>query len=623
MSGRSDPWFVRTLRGPGLVVAVSIVAAVLLRFIDLANDPVHPNWLGWQQDEGRWTASARSWVLFRELGDNGVSTIHLALASLWQAVCAGFFGVFGVGFVPARLPSALAGSAVVVALAVGLRGHVRPMLLAAGVMLVAFDPALVYFSRVAIPEMLSILWQLLAFLTLVRMRESNRSALCAGLFALLALATKATTAPAVVGLLGALAVMHRSRPDARATRAALFAGITIGVPLVLVGAVLLIRNATPEVGQLLTFVRLNSIPEVLTTLHASGRGISSGDPSAVNLLLAGVWTVGVSLLPWRSGAFVSEAERTFRGAVCWAGGTLVAWSLSGYFPDRWVVQIHLPLVIALVSGISALTAAPAPAHRSASSHDWRRVRDAGLLLPPAVLLASWLVPLLAEVGWDLDRIRWQLALVMIVWGALAGGVRPGREDTRAALLAGMGLIALLAWRLDAGVLPHGAFWATAEGSLARRTLVLLIGGGAGLASWRLVLRNRPGHPLARTLSVFAWGLAALWLGFGISGRPAGSQTLAETARYLEQHYPDETWIGVESAATVMLGVPVPYRDARWATEGPDVLVVMIGGGWGRPVERPDVEGYRAVFEVPLPRLEGGSTEPAWLRIYERTTRPQA
>jgi hypothetical protein len=96
---------------PVLVIVAAIVGGVALRFWGLADDPVHPSWIGWQQDEGRWTESGRAWALFGTLrGETDVAALHLALSPLWQLVTAAVFSCVGVGFAAARLPSAVAGA---------------------------------------------------------------------------------------------------------------------------------------------------------------------------------------------------------------------------------------------------------------------------------------------------------------------------------------------------------------------------------------------------------------------------------------------------------------------------------------------------------------------------------
>ncbi|HSM06914.1 MAG TPA: hypothetical protein VK858_19970 [Longimicrobiales bacterium] len=623
MTRRGEPWVGGAGTAPHLVLLGAVLAGVALRFSGLAFDPVHPSWIGWQLDEGRWVEAAREWALFGSVPTGEASVIHLALAPFFQLVTGGVFEVFGVGFVQARLPSALAGSAVLVALALGLRGRLAPWPLAAVVLLAAFDPALLYSSRVAVPEMLSALWQLLAFVVLIRRPDSLRWTAVAGVLVLLALGTKATTAPAAVGLFATLLITHGGQGPGRVARAVTF--VAAAAAPVALGAITLVwAKGSPDamdpgriLSPILGFVELNAPLDVLGTPYFSGRGVSRGNPSAVNLLLAGVWTCGVFLFPGRLRRSAAGAERVFRGALAWGAGTFGAWALLAYFPDRWVMHVHLPLIVALGAGITAL-ASPGSAEEEVEPAEWGPWRRAALVLPWAVILSAWMVALSGTLGLNLDRVRWHMPIMGAVTLGLAILV-PRAGGRWAGAVPAAALLALLAWRISAGPLPYGTFWTGDAGSLLRWTLILLMVVPAGLAMGRRGGAGVPWHAhLARVGSAYALGLSGLWLAFHFIGRPEPTSALASVAEQLNRRYAGETEIGVENAATVMLGSPLRYRDVpRGSAPRHRVLVAMVGGGWGRPPEEEEIEGYRVTYEVALPRYEGGAAEPAGLRMYER------
>ncbi|MEM7415334.1 MAG: hypothetical protein AAF389_07545 [Gemmatimonadota bacterium] len=592
-------------------VAGAVLVGIVARAVSLADDPVHRSWIGWVQDEGRWAEAARAWSLFGSLdGISSVATVHLALGPMWHAVSAAFFAVFGVGVVSARLPSLIAGSAILVLLAIGLRGRVPLWSVAMAVGLAAVDPALVYFSGVAIPEMMALLWQLSAFIVLVRHPESNRAAFFAGVLALCSLATKATTAPAVVGIFVSLVAMHRGSPHSIVRHGAAFCAPIGGAVVVAVVASSGGGRGGAVAQQLLGFIALNPVSEVLSVLYASGRGISRGDPSAVNLLLIGVWTAGMVLLPLRSRARLSESERVFRGAIVWAAAILGAWAVLDYFPDRWVVHLHLPLIVALASG----SAAAAEADRDEVAEPSRFGR-ALLVLPAAITVAAWLVPLVSSLGVDADRVRWHVLLVLGAFGVLSAVTRFGADSSRAAMLAGWGLFALLAWRAIAGPYPWGRFWRVDDGALLGTTLTLVAAGGATPLVWSRIGGER--ERLTVVVRSFVVGLGVCWLGFGVARHAPGSRALADVASHLEREYTPGTMIGVDGAATVMLGTSHVYREVEATDPLPDVLVVLSGGGWAPPATTDRRADFALAMEVRLPRYERGTAEPAWVRVYER------
>ena len=74
-----------------------------------------------------------------------------------------------------------------------LRRHVTPFALALGVVILGFEVNLLAESRMALPEMPSVFFSLLAFLVLVLGQKTRWNAFIAGVTAAIAVAMKATT----------------------------------------------------------------------------------------------------------------------------------------------------------------------------------------------------------------------------------------------------------------------------------------------------------------------------------------------------------------------------------------------------------------------------------------------
>src|SRR4030095_7061748 len=109
----------------------------------------------------------------------------------YQAVNYVVFRLLGVDFWSARLFSAVCGLLTVVVMFFSLRRHVAPFALALGVLILGFQTDLLSESRMALPEMPSVFFTLLAFLMLTLARHSRRNACIAGVFAAIAVAMKA------------------------------------------------------------------------------------------------------------------------------------------------------------------------------------------------------------------------------------------------------------------------------------------------------------------------------------------------------------------------------------------------------------------------------------------------
>src|SRR5688572_6255482 len=75
-----------------------VALACILRFVHLDSDPKFEYWQGYVTDEGRWTGSARSRVLFGQPLLDDTSRVHLVLAPGFQAANYLVFKLLGVNF---------------------------------------------------------------------------------------------------------------------------------------------------------------------------------------------------------------------------------------------------------------------------------------------------------------------------------------------------------------------------------------------------------------------------------------------------------------------------------------------------------------------------------------------
>ena len=113
--------------GRGRAVAwgtsAAVLIGVLLRTVYLDADPDYYAWIGYITDEGRWIETARSLILVGNPADYGFN-VHFWVAPLFQLAHVPVFALLGVSFWSSRLLSSLAGSALLVWLAVRLRDRV-------------------------------------------------------------------------------------------------------------------------------------------------------------------------------------------------------------------------------------------------------------------------------------------------------------------------------------------------------------------------------------------------------------------------------------------------------------------------------------------------------------------
>src|SRR5262249_2066418 len=154
----------------------------------------HYEWVGYITDEGRWIQHARSLALHGILFDSSLMNMHLVLAPFFQLINYAVFEIAGVSFLTSRMFTALCGSAMLILLWVVLRHIVNPQALLLGVTLLAVQTDLVVLSRVAVPEMVVMLFQLLIYLSIVSSGNSLWRMVLAGALMLVACGMKATTA---------------------------------------------------------------------------------------------------------------------------------------------------------------------------------------------------------------------------------------------------------------------------------------------------------------------------------------------------------------------------------------------------------------------------------------------
>src|SRR5260221_3924478 len=180
------------------LIFVVLSVGIALRLLYLDADPYYYEWVGYIIDEGRWVQHARGLVLHQTVLGGHAHNLHLFLAPLFQLVHYLIFALAGVSIWTSRVFTALCGSMLLVLFWWGLRRLATPHALLLGVTLLASQADLVELSRIAIPEMALMFFQLLVYFLLVQPTSSPYRMLLAGFLLLIAVGLKATVAPMVV-----------------------------------------------------------------------------------------------------------------------------------------------------------------------------------------------------------------------------------------------------------------------------------------------------------------------------------------------------------------------------------------------------------------------------------------
>ncbi len=446
------------LRILGIVV---VVAASAARIVHLNADPSVPTWIGYVTDEGRWNETARNLALFGSPDGSPNARLHVLLTPGYQAVNYAVFRLFGVDFWSARLLAAVCGILTIVTVFVALRRHVTPFALALGVVILGWEANMLSESRMALPEVPSVLFCLLAFLVLVLGRKTRSNAVLAAMLAALAVAMKGTTVMVMAVFPVIILLTPRGDPlRDRAARALVFvAGFAslaaAGLGGVIAFEIFKLDGIVLESGRLLEF--LGPTPPYV----AAGRFFDSRELETRNLLLLGVWFC--SWLWFHRGARAAPvASALYVASGAWAAWWLIAWSGNQYLPGRYVVHWIVPATLHIMAGLSlaARDSCARIAAALAQQQGWTRgVSLAWLVFPSAIFVAAAAsgVAALGESGPPSMSAR--MVLIIALTGALAMAAR-GRA-TRAHVVTALLLfpvVMTLLWLAGRELGIVVAFW---------------------------------------------------------------------------------------------------------------------------------------------------------------------
>ena len=170
-----------------------VFTGILLRCLYLDTDPRYYDWVGYITDEGRWIQGARNLALHGHVEVSSGMNFHLSMAPLFQLSNYLVFELLGVSLWTSRLFTALFGSAILVLFWRCLRRAVNPQALLVGVALLALQSDLIALSRVAVPEMVVMSFELAVYFLIVS-GTSPWQMVSAGALFLVACGMKATAA---------------------------------------------------------------------------------------------------------------------------------------------------------------------------------------------------------------------------------------------------------------------------------------------------------------------------------------------------------------------------------------------------------------------------------------------
>jgi hypothetical protein len=562
-----------------------LAIAVFLRFLYLDADPEYSEWAGYITDEGRWVQYARSVALHGAISETYIVDLHFFLAPLFQLIQYMVFEIAGVSFITARSLTALCGSALVVLFWVFLSRAVTPPALLLGVTLLAVQKDLVLLSRVAVPEMVVLLFQLAIYFLILSKARAPWGMLSAGFTLLVACSVKATVVLLLPVYLALIYAMPRDDAGSQRWRDLGLFATGFVVPL-LMGLLVCYFVVSQETVLWLSGIRkFSSVSERFlqpTNLY----GVISFPfehslSSVLNPWMLGPW---LALLAWWACAH-EHLEFELRrflvtSGVWWALYLLLTLSLS-YAPSRYTVHVLIPMAIMTTAGVSL--AQGMGLERIAGFFSRREdipahAALAVLILPTAVFFSPLLAWIAAWFDFASGRLTTKFLCLLLVGLSTGYLARQARRNQKAMLfflvfpLAEAGV-----WLVSSFFGANHAFWPVSGAASWIVAYLLKILAGLALSGALLFpLRRSPLAETSRVITVCAIFYLAVALAKDAPAYFYPRYSMRDASRDMGTLLAGYSSIASVRAETLFNENGLRYRSTGrrgWMATRPDILVV--------------------------------------------------
>jgi hypothetical protein len=571
-----------------------LVAGTLIRFLYLDADPHYYDWVGYITDEGRWVQHARSLALYGVLIEPYLINMHFFFAPLFQLSNYLVFEAAGVSFLSSRMFTAFCGSAILVVFWASLRHTVSPHALLLGLTLLAFQTDLVVLSRVAVPEMAVMFFQLVIYYVIVCNGKCFWRMVSAGVLTLIACGMKATMVLFLPIFSVVIVLMPRTPADAQRWRDLALFWIGFTIPALVGG--LVFYSLFSE--QAVTFMNIGQ--SLIASPHFFGLSplflynvisfpfLHSLSPT-FNLWLLGVW---LAVLGWLAGGRDHrdlQWHRYLTTAVTWFILYFFIMLSLEYFPTRYKVHVLLPLALISTLGISRIerlglwkVAECFAETKGLIGFLWALV----VSVPTAAFFAPLLAWAVAFFGGDVERMRAKAVCFVVVLFAIsfvADRLRCNRKAGK--VLLGFPLVAGTAWIIFSMVATANSFWPNVDAQYHAGVFFLAILVVMVLLSTIRNVFDRWTHADGARL---IYGFAIVYLSISFASLAPGyirpHYTIRDASRNLGWILSGTSSISSIRAESLFNDNKLRYRSfqkVNWPSEKPEILVSAFGFGRGQ------------------------------------------
>jgi hypothetical protein len=514
-----------------------LVIGILLRLLYLDADPQPSEWVGFVTDEGRWVRHGRSLALYGNLTDG--HSLHLFIAPLFQLSNYLVFELVGVKILASRILTALCGSGILVLFWGFMRQIVTPQTLLLGLTLLAFQPDLILLSRVAVPEMAIMFFQIMIYFMIVSSDRSSWRLLVAGMLSASAVAIKLTMLLFLPIFVVMIWLMPRNIAMANEKwRNLRLYGVGLTTPLAVAAIVWFsFLENTFTFGDILehfstatTFLGLSPPYDVINFLFAHTLSLT------FNVWALGVW---LSVLGWTAARRIKKIDflshrYLVTSAIWFVLYFLLMLSLE-YFPSRYKIHVLLPMVIFISVGVSVLqrvglgkSIETFAGGRSLSELLWIGV----VSFPTAALFAPLFIPALGFTGLQHERLISKLSsfsVSLVVFTSILQRLKYNQQAVRFFLI--FPFVGAMGWLLLVSLSNHSFWPIVASPNIILWMLILLVTsiisvGLGSVASW---WNARNGAALVAGCAVF---YLAISLFRALPGYMSPNYSIRDTSRDL-------------------------------------------------------------------------------------------